>query len=247
MKLNIAYPKNGTQKCIDVDDEKKYRNFYDKKMGQEVEADFLGDEFKGYVFKIAGGNDKQGFPMKMGVMTNTRVRLLMAKNTTCYRPRRQGERKRKSIRGCIVGPDIAALHLIVIKQGAAELPDLTDKNVPRRLGPKRASKLRKLFNLSKQDDVRKYVVRRELPAKEGKKKKTKAPKIQRLVTPRRLQHRRQLRAEIKHRQEKDKTDRAAYAQLLAQRNKEAKEKRQHSISQKRSQRMSEKKEVEAKK
>jgi len=218
-------------------------------LGQEIEADFLGDEFKGYVFKIAGGNDKQGFPMKMGVMTNTRVRLLMGANTACYRPRRSGERRRKSIRGCIVGPDISALHLVIVKKGAAELPDLTDKNIPRRLGPKRASKLRKLFALSKEDDVRKYVVRRELPAKEGKKKKTKAPKIQRLVTPRRLQHRRQLRAEVKHRAERNKADRAAYVQLLAQRNKEAKEKRAATISQKRSQKISEKKEavVETKK
>jgi small subunit ribosomal protein S6e len=29
-------------------------------MGQDVEADALGDEFKGYTFRISGGNDKQG-------------------------------------------------------------------------------------------------------------------------------------------------------------------------------------------
>ena len=70
------------------------RPFYEKRMGQEVEADTLGDEFKvtnldnvattpkfcwtelplcycdysyllqGYVLRITGGNDKQGFPMK---------------------------------------------------------------------------------------------------------------------------------------------------------------------------------------
>jgi ribosomal protein S6E (S10) len=34
-------------------------------------------EFKGYVFKISGGQDKQGFPMKQGVLTNGRVFLLM--------------------------------------------------------------------------------------------------------------------------------------------------------------------------
>lgn len=49
-----------------------------------------------------------------------------------------------------------------------EIPGLTDGNVPRRLGPKRASKIRKLFNLTKEDDVRRYVVKRLLPAKEGK-------------------------------------------------------------------------------
>ena len=36
-------------------------------------------EFKGYVFKIMGGNDKQGFGMKQGVLTNARVFLLMSR------------------------------------------------------------------------------------------------------------------------------------------------------------------------
>lgn len=68
-----------------------------------------------------------------------------------------------------------------------EIPGLTDKVIPRRLGPKRASKIRKLFNLSKEDDVRQYVVKRPLPQKEGKKERFKAPKIQRLITPTVLQ------------------------------------------------------------
>jgi len=44
-----------------------------------VPGDSLGDEWKGYVFKITGGNDKQGFPMVQGVMQNKRVRLLLTK------------------------------------------------------------------------------------------------------------------------------------------------------------------------
>lgn len=64
---------------------------------------------------------------------------------------------------------------------------MTDNTIPRRLGPKRASKIRKLFNLSKEDDVRQYVVKRPLPPKEGKKERFKAPKIQRLITPVTLQ------------------------------------------------------------
>jgi small subunit ribosomal protein S6e len=32
----------------------------EKRMAQEVSADSLGDEWKGYVFRITGGNDKQG-------------------------------------------------------------------------------------------------------------------------------------------------------------------------------------------
>jgi len=218
-------------------------------MAQEVNGDDLGDQFKGYVFKIMGGNDKQGFPMKQGVATNTRVRLLLAEGTSCYRPRRKGERKRKSVRGCIVGADISVVHLVVVKKGDEEIEGLTDKYIPRRLGPKRASKIRKLFNLSKEDDVRKYVIRRELPVKEGKeakKKKTKAPKIQRLVTPATLQRRRHRVSVKKQRIEKNKAEAQEYHRLLAQRNKERKEKRQQSISKKRQQRESQKKPTETK-
>jgi small subunit ribosomal protein S6e len=69
----------------------------------------------------------------------------------CYRPRTEGERKRKTVRGCIVGPDIRVLSVVIVKKGAAEIPSLTDKPNPRRLGPKRASKLKKLFGLTKED------------------------------------------------------------------------------------------------
>lgn len=188
-----------------------------------------------------------------------RVRLLLSAGHSCYRPRRDGERKRKSVRGCIVDSNLSVLALVVVKKGAQvsqfcndhtlvqflsrfcfvlvetvfrncyiniltlttfplnfmmeyvnllvtrsywytgipshfvaiclqDIPGLTDQTIPRRLGPKRASKIRKLFNLTKADDVRNYVIKRPLPLKEGQTKpKYKKPKIQRLVTPLTLQ------------------------------------------------------------
>lgn len=72
---------------------------------------------QGYVVRISGGNDKQGFPMKQGVLTNGRVRLLLSKGHSCYRPRRTGERKRKSVRGCIVDANLSVLNLVIIRKG----------------------------------------------------------------------------------------------------------------------------------
>jgi len=226
MKINLSYPATGCQKLIEINDELKVRPFYEKRMGQEVEGDTLGDEFKGYVLRITGGNDKQGFPMKQGVLTNQRVRLLLSKGHSCYRPRRTGERKRKSVRGCVVDGNLAVLAMAVVKKGDAEIPGLTDNTVPRRLGPKRASKIRKLFNLDKLDDVREYVIKRPLPAKEGKKQKFKAPKIQRLVTPAVLQRKRHKVALKRRRSEKNRLAAAEYSKILAQRQKEAKEARE---------------------
>ena len=195
-------------------------NFY--KIGQEVSGDTMGDEFKGYVFEITGGNDKQGFPMRNGVLVPNRVRLLL-KSGPGYRPKRDGERKRKTVRGCIVGLDLSVLSLAVIKQGETDIPGLTDTSVPKKLGPKRANNIRKLFNLSKDDDVRKYVIRRTMV--KGDKTYTRAPKIQRLITPERIQRKRNLDDRKKARIEKRKNDAAEYATLLATRVKEEKERR----------------------
>merc|ERR1711881_782759 len=153
----------------------------------------------GYVFRISGGNDKQGFPMKQGILLNHRTRLLFKKGMSCYRERRKGCRKRKSVRGCIVGPDLAVLGLVIVKKGAEDIPGLTDDNKPRRLGPKRASNIRKLFNLEEKDDVRQFVVRREIEGKGKKKPKNKAPRIQRLVTPSLLQRKRSFRKQTRDR------------------------------------------------
>ncbi|KAI9297553.1 40S ribosomal protein S6 [Neoconidiobolus thromboides FSU 785] len=225
--LNIANPATGCQKLIDIDDERKVRVFYEKRMSAEVAGDTIGDEFKGYVFRITGGNDKQGFPMKQGILVPGRVRLLLSKGHSCYRPRRTGERKRKSVRGCIVGSDLSVISLVIVKQGESDIPGLTDTIQPKRLGPKRANNIRKLFNLTKEDDVRKFVVRREIqPKDESKKPYTKAPKIQRLVTPIRIQRKKALIKKKNERIAKSKEEAADYAKLLAQRTKEYREKKE---------------------
>jgi small subunit ribosomal protein S6e len=62
--------------------------------------------------------------------------------------------------------------------------------------------------------VRKFVIRREVqPKKEGAKPYTKAPKIQRLVTPQRLQHKRH-RVALKRRRAEASKDAAVCSPSL---------------------------------
>merc|ERR1712195_98769 len=214
MKINIANPGTGQQKTFEIDDEHKVRHFYDKRISHEVSADPLGDEFKGYVLRITGGEDKQG------VLCRHRVRLLMKKGASGYTCKRNGERKRKAVRGCIVNHDLAVISTCIARKGDNDIAGVTDAVVDRRLGPKRANKIRKLFNLEKEDDVRNFVIRRELKADEKHaKSRSKAPKIQRLITPVRLQRKRSQKAAARSREEASKEAEAAYRKLQATRSK----------------------------
>nr|KAF6336900.1 hypothetical protein mMyoMyo1_012103 [Myotis myotis] len=117
MKLNISFPATGCQKLIEVDDERKLPTFSERRMATEVAADTLGEEWKGYVVGISSENDKQGYPMKQGVLTHGRVRLLLSKGHSCYRPRRTEERKHKSVQGCTVDANRSVFNLVIVKNG----------------------------------------------------------------------------------------------------------------------------------
>lgn len=124
------------------------------------------------------------------------------------------------MRGCICGPDLAVIALRIVKKGDAEIEGVTDGDKPRRLGPKRASYIRKVFALRKTDDVRKYVVRREI--KKGDKTFYKSPKIQRLITEKRIRRKKLIKREKVARFQKSKDEKAKYDKVLSKYIKEKK-------------------------
>ena len=108
---------------------------------------------------------------------------------------------------------MAVIALKIVKKGDAEIEGVTTDNKPRRLGPKRATYIRKVFALRKNDDVRKYVVRREV--KKGDKTFYKSPRIQRLVTEKRLRRKTLAKKAKKEGFKKSKELRAKYDKVLS--------------------------------
>jgi len=213
MKFVVSCRDNGLSKGYKVEEEHKWGQVIDLKVGSEIDGEkILGEAYKGYTLRISGGTDENGFPMKNGVLKKGRAKLLIPPGTCGLRFGRDGERKRRSVRGCIIDRDIGCVHCTIVSKGATEITGLTDVKTPRRLGPKRANKIRKLFGLPKHSDkigskdktkvtvdrfdVCRYVVRR--PTKTvGDKQYYKAPKIQRLITSQRLRRKREHKKEKK--------------------------------------------------
>ena len=132
----------------------------DRRIGNEIEGADLAPLFDGYTFKITGGFDKDGFAMKNGILTQGRKRILLQKGSKNFRfkkgDHRAGVRKRKVVRGCIVSPDIKVLNLKITKVGQQAIPGKININLglteqgselPKRLGPKRATNILKQFGI----------------------------------------------------------------------------------------------------
>ncbi|KAL0266031.1 UNVERIFIED_CONTAM: hypothetical protein PYX00_011748 [Menopon gallinae] len=183
---------------------------YGQKLGAQIEGELLGEDFRGYVFKITGGDDVSGLPMKNGVFTDKRVRLLLRKGSKGYRCREKGVRRRKSVRGCIISGEIAVVSMIILKEGEKPIEGLTDRVVECSHLPKRATKLRKLFNIPKDADIVEFI--KEQIRKNSDSEKIKYPRIKvtRLVTPERIERKKKRLEEKAAKRIKSERERKEY-------------------------------------
>lgn len=120
-KLNISGggegPGKGLSKLIEID-EQKFR-FEGMKIGAIIKGGLIG--FPNYEFKITGGSDSSGFPMRKDVQGPVKKKILLKKRGIGYKPKRQGEKRRRTVRGNEVSQDMSLLNLVVTKYGEAEL------------------------------------------------------------------------------------------------------------------------------
>ena len=91
------------------------------KIGDEIEASIVG--LNGYKLKITGGSDKNGFPMKKDVDGPRRIKSLLSGGLG-FEPKRDGQRRRKTVRGNTVSDDIVQINTIVTEKGAKSIDEL---------------------------------------------------------------------------------------------------------------------------
>ncbi len=120
IKVVINDPKTGKsyQKVID---DKKLKNLIGLKIGEEFDAGLI--DIPGYRLKITGGSDKDGFPMKKGIHTAARIKVLM-EGGVGYNPPEKGVRKRKSVRGEIISEDISQINAKIVKYGKQTIEEI---------------------------------------------------------------------------------------------------------------------------
>jgi small subunit ribosomal protein S6e len=157
MNIVIANPK--TAKAYSHKTEKPV--FLGKKVGETVDLSVIG--LDGYQGKITGGSDKGGFPMKPTMGGTARKKIFIAKGVG-FRPKRDGVRVRKAVRGNIVAEDIHQLNVVITQEGSKPLEQIFQKEAPKEEG-KEAAK-----------EEAKEAPKEEKPAKEEKAEKKEEAK-----------------------------------------------------------------------
>jgi len=118
-KAVIADPKSGRTHKRDITGH--YANaLVGKKIGEDVDGLYVG--LPGYKLQITGGSDKDGFPMRRDLPGPRRKRLILSGGTG-FHPTRPGVRKKKTVRGNAVSPDILQLNMKIVQRGPKSIED----------------------------------------------------------------------------------------------------------------------------
>lgn len=117
-KVVISEGENSHQIEVGSEESKKLIGL---KIGDEFDASLIG--LAGYQVRITGGSDKNGFTMRRDVDGSRRIKSLLSGGTG-FKPKRAGERRRKTIRGNTVSDEIVQINTVVTKKGEKAIDEL---------------------------------------------------------------------------------------------------------------------------
>ncbi len=106
----VADPETGATYQRDVDGQDANR-FIGRELGDEVDGEAVG--LDGYTVELTGGSDETGRPMRADV-PGSRVKELLLEGGVGFKPSRDGERKRITVRGRQVAETTAQINAKII-------------------------------------------------------------------------------------------------------------------------------------
>lgn len=110
--LNISDPETGATKKVEIDED-RMRVLIGRRIGEIIDGAVAG--MPGYKLQLTGGCDKDGFPMRPDIHGGVKVKILLSGGPG-YRPRRKGERRKKTVRGNTVTPETTLLNLKIVEK-----------------------------------------------------------------------------------------------------------------------------------
>ncbi|MBS7608017.1 MAG: 30S ribosomal protein S6e [Candidatus Bathyarchaeia archaeon] len=115
-KVIVSDPEDGTSKTVELEDARAVP-LIGKKIGDVIDGAILG--LAGYKVQITGGSDKDGFPMRTDVHGGVRRNVVLSGGVG-FNPRKEGERRRKMVRGNVITDEIVQINMKIIEKPKAK-------------------------------------------------------------------------------------------------------------------------------
>jgi small subunit ribosomal protein S6e len=116
----VSDPETGLTHQVDVSDQDANR-FIGRELGEEVEGSAV--ELDGYTLKLTGGSDDAGRPMREDVKGTT-LKAVLLTGGTGFKPEKEGERKRVTVRGREVSDATRQINAKISEQGDGDVEEL---------------------------------------------------------------------------------------------------------------------------
>ena len=107
-KIVVADPKSSKCQSVDVKDQQA-QPLIGLKIGEEIDGGLFGLDTK---FRITGGSDKAGFPMRGDVSGGVKKYVLMTKGIGFRKDATEGKKKRKLVRGNTITEEIYQINVV---------------------------------------------------------------------------------------------------------------------------------------
>lgn len=116
----VSDPETGTTYQVDVSDQDANR-FIGRDLAEEVDGSAVG--LDGFTLELTGGSDNAGRPMRADV-TGPNLKEVLLEGGTGFKPSRDGERKRVTVRGREVSADTRQINVRIAERGDGDVDEL---------------------------------------------------------------------------------------------------------------------------
>jgi small subunit ribosomal protein S6e len=110
-KIIISDPDPGTSKTVELE-ETRAIPLIGRRLGEVLDGAIVG--LSGHKVQITGGSDRDGFPMRPNVHGGVRRKVILGGGVG-FNPR-EGERRRKTVRGNVITDGIVQINMKIVEK-----------------------------------------------------------------------------------------------------------------------------------
>ena len=111
-KIIVSDPQTGTSKVVELE-EARAAPFIGRKIGETMDGAAV--DMPATKVQIMGGSDKDGVPIRPNVHGGVRRQVVLSGGVG-FNPTKEGQRKRKAVRGNIITDEIAQINMKIVEQ-----------------------------------------------------------------------------------------------------------------------------------